>query len=59
MLHPMPASLTPKLVTVLREGYGPGALRADAVAGLICRYLGLPADTGTTGVDGAGTTGRS
>ena len=31
----------------------------DAVAGLICRYLGLPADTGTTGVDGAGTTGRS
>ena len=33
---------TPKLVTVLREGYGPAALRADAVAGLTVAIVALP-----------------
>ena len=33
---------TPKLVTVLREGYGLGALRADAVAGLTVAIVALP-----------------
>jgi len=33
---------TPKLVTVLREGYGPANLRADAVAGLTVAIVALP-----------------
>jgi SulP family sulfate permease len=33
---------TPKLVTVLREGYGLGALRADAIAGLTVAIVALP-----------------
>jgi SulP family sulfate permease len=33
---------TPKLVTVLREGYGLAALRADAVAGLTVAIVALP-----------------
>src|SRR5829696_7855731 len=33
---------TPKLVTVLREGYGPAELRADAVAGLTVAIVALP-----------------
>lgn len=38
-----PAALfTPKLVTVLREGYGLAALRADAVAGLTVAIVALP-----------------
>ncbi|GGH54040.1 STAS domain-containing protein [Frigidibacter albus] len=32
----------PKLVTVLREGYGPGALKADALAGLTVAIVALP-----------------
>ncbi|QDZ00740.1 SulP family inorganic anion transporter [Nitratireductor mangrovi] len=33
---------TPKLITVLREGYGLSALRADAVAGLTVAIVALP-----------------
>src|ERR671920_1852734 len=33
---------TPKLVTVLREGYGLGHLKADAVAGLTVAIVALP-----------------
>lgn len=33
---------TPKLITVLREGYGPTQLRADAVAGLTVAIVALP-----------------
>lgn len=33
---------TPKLVSVLREGYGPGRLRADVVAGLTVSIVALP-----------------
>ena len=33
---------TPKLVTVLREGYGPAQFRADAVAGLTVAIVALP-----------------
>ncbi|MBP7000906.1 SulP family inorganic anion transporter [Amaricoccus sp.] len=33
---------TPKLVTVLREGYGPRQLRSDAVAGLTVAIVALP-----------------
>ena len=36
------AMFTPKLVTVLREGYGLAALRADAVAGLTVAIVALP-----------------
>src|SRR5258708_23195516 len=32
----------PKLVTVLREGYGLGAFRADAMAGLTVAIVALP-----------------
>src|SRR5690606_33151651 len=35
-------SFTPKLVTVLREGYGFKDLRADAVAGLTVAIVALP-----------------
>ncbi|MGH6719741.1 MAG: SulP family inorganic anion transporter [Alphaproteobacteria bacterium] len=33
---------TPKLVTILREGYGAGDLRADALAGLTVAIVALP-----------------
>ncbi|WP_378952944.1 SulP family inorganic anion transporter [Mesorhizobium sp. ANAO-SY3R2] len=33
---------TPKLVTVFREGYGAGQLRADAIAGLTVAIVALP-----------------
>lgn len=33
---------TPKLLTVLREGYGPAQFRADAVAGLTVAIVALP-----------------
>src|SRR5215510_5913337 len=33
---------TPKLVTVLREGYGARDLRADAIAGLTVAIVALP-----------------
>jgi SulP family sulfate permease len=33
---------TPKFITVLKEGYGPAALRADAVAGLTVAIVALP-----------------
>lgn len=33
---------TPKLVTVLREGYGPVQLRGDAIAGLTVAIVALP-----------------
>ncbi|MFN4010139.1 MAG: SulP family inorganic anion transporter [Pannonibacter sp.] len=33
---------TPKLVTALREGYGPARLRADAIAGLTVAIVALP-----------------
>src|SRR3546814_1548295 len=33
---------TPKLVTILREGYGFSNLRADAVAGLTVAIVALP-----------------
>ncbi|MFX0543367.1 SulP family inorganic anion transporter [Roseovarius sp. S4756] len=33
---------TPKLVTVLREGYGPVQLQADAIAGLTVAIVALP-----------------
>jgi SulP family sulfate permease len=33
---------TPKLVTVLREGYGLARLRKDAVAGLTVAIVALP-----------------
>ena len=32
---------TPKLVTIIREGYGPAGLKADAVAGLTVAILAL------------------
>lgn len=35
-------SFTPKLITVLREGYGLGHLRADAIAGLTVAIVALP-----------------
>ena len=42
MPNHIPASFTPKLATVLREGYGLGALRAYAVAGLTVAIVALP-----------------
>jgi SulP family sulfate permease len=35
-------AFTPKIVTVLREGYGPGQLRTDALAGLTVAIIALP-----------------
>jgi sulfate permease, SulP family len=35
-------ALTPKLITTLREGYGPSTFRADAVAGLTVAIVALP-----------------
>ena len=41
--QPSPAEqFTPKIVTVLREGYGAADLRADAVAGLTVAIVALP-----------------
>lgn len=42
--RPTPADspFLPKLVTVLREGYGPADLRADALAGLTVAIVALP-----------------
>jgi SulP family sulfate permease len=41
--HPSFADLfTPKLVTILREGYGLANLRADAIAGLTVAIVALP-----------------
>src|SRR3954468_22253672 len=43
--HAQPTALelfTPKLVTVLREGYGLADLRADAIAGLTVSIVALP-----------------
>jgi SulP family sulfate permease len=37
-----PGGLTPKLVTVLREGYGVAQLRSDAFAGLTVAIIALP-----------------
>ena len=39
---PSRAAFTPKLISVLREGYGVRALRADAVAGLTVAVVALP-----------------
>jgi sulfate permease, SulP family len=39
---PTPSDFLPKLVTVLREGYGLGKLRADALAGLTVAIVALP-----------------
>jgi sulfate permease, SulP family len=36
------ALFTPKLITVLREGYGAAQLRADAIAGLTVAIVALP-----------------
>src|SRR5690606_28963521 len=33
---------TPKIITVLREGYGPGQFRSDAIAGLTVAIVALP-----------------
>ncbi|HWK41008.1 MAG TPA: sulfate permease [Croceibacterium sp.] len=38
----MPESFTPKLFTVLRQGYGLADLRADALAGLTVAIVALP-----------------
>ncbi|MBB4633570.1 SulP family inorganic anion transporter [Sphingosinicella soli] len=38
----LPASFTPKLITVLREGYDIARLRADALAGLTVAIVALP-----------------
>ena len=39
---PSSALFAPKLVTVLREGYGLAAFRADAIAGLTVAIVALP-----------------
>ncbi|MFV3130410.1 SulP family inorganic anion transporter [Niveispirillum sp. KHB5.9] len=39
---PLARELLPKLVTILREGYSPAALRADAIAGLTVAIVALP-----------------
>ena len=38
----MTASYTPKLVTVLREGYAPATFWRDAIAGLTVAIVALP-----------------
>ena len=40
--EPRASQFVPKLVTTFREGYGAGALRADAVAGLSVAIVALP-----------------
>lgn len=42
IIPPRPAAFTPKLVSVLREGYGLQALRADVLAGLTVAVVALP-----------------
>ena len=45
LAEPRPSFLelfTPKLVTILREGYGLAGLRADVVAGLTVAIVALP-----------------
>jgi hypothetical protein len=37
-----PSGFTPKLITVLREGYGADRFRADALAGLTVAIVALP-----------------
>lgn len=39
---PLFRELLPKLVTILREGYGPAAMRADVIAGLTVAIVALP-----------------
>lgn len=39
---PAPRDFVPKLVTTLREGYSPGRLRADALAGMTVAIVALP-----------------
>ena len=39
---PTPSEFQPKLITVLREGYGLAALRGDALAGLTVAIVALP-----------------
>jgi len=38
----VPPAFTPKLLTALREGYGPARLRADLIAGLTVAIIALP-----------------
>jgi len=38
----IPLAFTPKLLTVLREGYSPAQLRADLIAGLTVAIVALP-----------------
>ena len=40
--RPLPNCITPKLVTVLREGYGLADFRADVIAGLTVAIVALP-----------------
>lgn len=42
LLKRFPVEFTPKLVSVLREGYGVARLRADVVAGLTVAIIALP-----------------
>ena len=44
---------TPKLVTVLREGYGAAALRADLVAGITVAMVALPLSMAIAKASGA------
>lgn len=58
-LTPTPAAtgwtlFIPKLVTVLREGYGLDALRADALAGLTVAIVALPLSMALAIASGAG-----
>lgn len=48
------ALFTPKLVTVLREGYGLADLRADAIAGLTVAIVALPLSMGIAIASGVG-----
>lgn len=48
------ALFVPKLVTVLREGYGLAALRADALAGLTVAIVALPLSMALAIASGAG-----
>jgi SulP family sulfate permease len=38
----LPPAFTPKLLTAVREGYGPARLRADLIAGLTVAIIALP-----------------
>ena len=39
---PSTESFTPKLITTLREGYGPTRFRSDLIAGLTVAIVALP-----------------